>query len=479
MTYEGTVPTIVRFPRKSQILRTTCGTTSVTEVSLERRYYISNIVNGTQQYKMAEAPLIRPPPTSGRVRSQKFIGTLFPFDDGNPLFCNWRPLNEAAFRCAIWSHEIAPSTGRHHIQFYGETSSPCSYAQLAQHCGLGPNQCHWEQAQHPDKAWNYCSEEKPEQESRHGCASQSIGERPRGQRAERGRGTLSRRNNNSHTTGRDLAPLFDKLGKRPLRELVDEFPEQFLKYPSGVRWIHQLKSAPQNTPDEHFKQEVYVIYGDGGAGKDRLVRQICQGTTHDRALPSLRLLHHVLNAIIERNLRLWVQPISAGGAWNDGFDDHDAAEFPGKQNPTTVVIPSGKRGTRVETLPPFRLHLLRLLWRIDFDGDMPFRQLFRFIEGYPVQVPVKGGFTTFRPKVVIFTSDRHPNGWLFIKDTVSRARGLLSPDEQVQLYRRITRIYHLRGPPRAPYPLGGELEFGMPPTEEIKAIDFFNNLSAD
>lgn len=115
---------------------------------------------------------------------------------------------------------------------------------------------------------------------------------------------------------------------------------------------------------------------------------------------------------------------------------------------------------------------------LDFDGDMPFRQLFRFIEGYPVQVPVKGGFVTFRPKMVFFTSDRHPNGWNWIKDTVSRTRGLLSPEEQVQFYRRITRIYHLRSPPSPAFQTG-RLEFGMPPTEELEAIEFFNNLSSE
>lgn len=123
--------------------------------------------------------------------------------------------------------------------------------------------------------------------------------------------------------GRDLINLFGQLGKRPLGELVDEFPEQFLKYPSGIKWINQLKSAPQNTPDEYVRPEVYVVYGDPGAGKDRLVRQICKGT--DMFL--LRLPNTEL-CTLERNLRLWVQPLTTGGAWYDGLDHHDAAEFP-------------------------------------------------------------------------------------------------------------------------------------------------------
>lgn len=96
-----------------------------------------------------------------------------------------------------------------------------------------------------------------------------------------------------------------------------------------------------------------------------------------------------------------------------------------------------------------------------------------------MQVPVKGGFVTWRPKVVIFSSDRHPNGWLFIKDTVSRQRGLLSPDEQVQLYRRITRIYHVRSAPPPAFQTRRQLEFGMPPTEELEALAFFDNMNTE
>lgn len=105
--------------------------------------------------------------------------------------------------------------------------------------------------------------------------------------------------------------------------------------------------------------------------------------------------------------------------------------------------------------------------------DMPFRQLLRILEGYPVQVPIKGGYRLWRPKVVFFTSDIHPNGWQFIKDTVSRTRQLLSPTEQSQLYRRITRIFHARGL-QAQLPLGnlhGQAGAVEPP-ESDWVIDF-------
>lgn len=75
---------------------------------------------------------------------------------------------------------------------------------------------------------------------------------------------------------------------------------------------------------------------------------------------------------------------------------------------------------------------------------MPLRDLLRIIEGYGMQVPVKGSFVPWRPEVVYFTSDSHPNGWHFICDTVSRERKLLSPHQQQQFIRRITRILHFQ-----------------------------------
>lgn len=107
---------------------------------------------------------------------------------------------------------------------------------------------------------------------------------------------------------------------------------------------------------------------------------------------------------------------------------------------------------------------------------MPFRQLLRIIEGYPMQVPIKGGFAAWRPKVVIFTSDTHPNSWCLIKDTVSRTRALLAPHEQAQLWRRITRIYHLRKRQALSDALRPQLEAPLPPQEEIDATAFFANL---
>lgn len=119
-----------------------------------------------------------------------------------------------------------------------------------------------------------------------------------------------------------------------------------------------------------------------GAGKSKRVREECAYA----------------------GLSLWVSPIGTRGSWFDGYDHHDCALFD------------------------------------DFTGDMPFRSLLQLLEGNKVQVPVKGGFTTFDPKVVFFTSDRHPLDWCFPDESghYSGQRSPLNYIQAAQLFRRFT-----------------------------------------
>lgn len=316
------------------------------------------------------ADLIAPAPAGGRIQHQHFIGTLWLPDGSN--YCTWEPAHPGAFRRACWQHEICPETQRHHIQFYGETAQRASYAQLTQFVGLEPNQVHWECARQPASAWDYCSEDKEDDSSRHGCPSKSIGERPVGKRQRRG-------------GGRDLQPLVESIKHgASWGQLARQHAELIVRHPAGIKLLKKIVQAPKNTPDEFLKPEVIIIYGPGGVGKDRWVREEC----------------------VRRGLRLWTQPINSRGIWYDGFDAHDAALFS------------------------------------DFDGDMSFRDMFRILEGNGMQVPVKGDFEAWRPSVVFFTSDCHPNSWLWQGQRVQGERALLSPYQLQQFTRRITRILH-------------------------------------
>lgn len=72
--------------------------------------------------------------------------------------------------------------------------------------------------------------------------------------------------------------------------------------------------------------------------------------------------------------------------------------------------------------------------------------MLNILDGYPVLVPVKGSFRLWRPKVVFFTSDRHPREWLFnVTDRVNEARQALDDQRWSQLERRITLIEEVQG----------------------------------
>lgn len=48
---------------------------------------------------------------------------------------------------------------------------------------------------------------------------------------------------------------------------------------------------------------------------------------------------------------------------------------------------------------------------VDAKSIMSLSKFKRLTDRYPLQVPVKGGFITWKPKVIVFTSNCHPNLW--------------------------------------------------------------------
>jgi hypothetical protein len=65
----------------------------------------------------------------------------------------------------------------------------------------------------------------------------------------------------------------------------------------------------------------------------------------------------------------------------------------------------------------------------DFRGNFcSFHSLLRYLDRYPMRVPIKGGFVNWKPKRIYITSSRHPSN-------------IYNVDEDVnQLLRRLTRI---------------------------------------
>jgi len=306
-------------------------------------------------------------------------------------------------------------TFSHHIQIFLRTRGQHRYRGLNDLLGIGHGN-KWLVCNDPYACWNYCGEEKEDPSSRHGCASQCIGVRPRPSARRGGRPTVTER---SLRLGVLRAGLLR--GER-LSQLVrdEQCFELFIKHPSGIKFVQQLLSTPENTPEvirkcsftllivfgyfrisvytliltqEWSARDVYVYWGATGTGKSRAAREYCQAA----------------------GLSLWVSPIGAKGLWYDGYDGHDCALFD------------------------------------DFSGEVPFRDLLCLLEGNRMFVPVKGGFVCWRPTVVIFTCDRPPNEWSFQFGSQTR---ILSQSEYAQLERRLTEVRH--------FPRSYLMALGMP-----------------
>lgn len=73
----------------------------------------------------------------------------------------------------------------------------------------------------------------------------------------------------------------------------------------------------------------------------------------------------------------------------------------------------------------------------EFEGEMPLSSSLKILDNYYVRMaPVKGSFCWWNPKVIIVTSNSHPNTWY---DYSKRT------DKESALRRRFTEIHHYTG----------------------------------
>lgn len=154
-------------------------------------------------------------------------------------------------------------------------------------------------------------------------------------------------------------------GKRPLEVAEDEemFPT-YLQYRSGFEAYsnHIRKKAKQLDRD---MPKVYVRVGRAGTGKTRWMDETF-------------------------GLDGWVMAPDNTGKWFDGCD-RDVILFDD----------------------------------VDRDSIMSLSLWKRLCDRYPMQVPIKGGFITWKPKVIVFTSNTPPTQWwkdlpLFDQEAIER-----------------------------------------------------------
>lgn len=142
----------------------------------------------------------------------------------------------------------------------------------------------------------------------------------------------------------DIASYRDAIlsGKRK-RELLDEFPEQFARFP---RFLESVRSVLNN--DRRLDLRVELYWGPPGTGKTRKA--------------------------FDENPDSFIIPVS-DNLWFDGYDGQDC-----------LILD-------------------------DFTGWMKLDHLLRILDIYPVQIPVKGGFTFLTSKKIILTSNKPMRDW--------------------------------------------------------------------
>lgn len=169
----------------------------------------------------------------------------------------------------------------------------------------------------------------------------------------------------------DLTMAIASLIKNGWQEVVEEHPEIYVKYHKGLEKLDYMRKK-FNNPKEFVKPEVYVFYGPPGSGKSKKVHELCT------------------------NLYNVPEPIN-GSLWFDGYV--------GEEN---ILLD-------------------------DFYGWIKYHTLLQILDGYAMQIPVKGGFVHKSWKKVFITSNKHPSEWY-------------NREEWEALERRISHIEQIHPP---------------------------------
>jgi len=138
---------------------------------------------------------------------------------------------------------------------------------------------------------------------------------------------------------------------KTLLDFVVNEPTLYLKYRSGVEGYYRLKGTDYMIDDS--KPLVIWLYGNTGTGKSRGVNDY-------------------LKLKIKEGYRVWRRPLG-DKAWFDGYAGQE------------MVFLDEIRGSTYK-----------------------FDDLLQMLDYNCPQVPIKGSFVTFKPKVILVTSNKHP-----------------------------------------------------------------------
>lgn len=154
------------------------------------------------------------------------------------------------------------------------------------------------------------------------------------------------------TQGRrsDLAPVaqFIREGSS-IADVGRAFPEAFIKFSRGIEKLADCYVEPRN-----FRSQCVYLWGPTGTGKTR---------------------------------RAYAEALALGGGAVSWVSDNTLKWFDGYDPRSKCVILD------------------------DFAGDCKVTLLLRLIDRYPYKVPIKGGFLTWRPRIIYITSNYPPDKW--------------------------------------------------------------------
>lgn len=171
----------------------------------------------------------------------------------------------------------------------------------------------------------------------------------------------------------DLSKAGEVAIARGMLAVAEEFPETYIRYSKG---IEKLRGILASKNKEFNKLEVIVFWGPPGSGKSRECREI------------------------DPDLYSVPEPIN-GSVWFDGYDGQES-----------ILLD-------------------------DFYGWVKYHTLLQICDGYPMQMPIKGGFTVKKWKRVFITSNKAPEEWYTSREEIDALR------------RRITSVIYKGGTPVA------------------------------